>query len=60
MTKDYSKLTSALTQFAGALPRNETANAAVVGRLMNNIRMGYYPTDLDHVALITRESTAGT
>ena len=54
MTKDYSKLTSALTQFAGALPRNETANAAVVGRLMNNIRMGYYPTDLDHVALITR------
>lgn len=54
MTKDYSKLTAALRQFAGALPRNSTANAAVIGRLMNNVRMGHYPTDLDHVALITR------
>lgn len=54
MTKDYGKLTSALKQFAESLPDNKTANAAVIGRLMNNVRMGYYPTDLDHVALLTR------
>lgn len=54
MTKDYSKLTAALKQFAAQLPSNQTANAAVIGRLMNNVRMGYYPTDLNHVDLITR------
>ena len=54
MTKDYSKLTAVLKQFANSLPNNQTTNAAVIGRLMNNVRMGYYPTDLDHVDLITR------
>lgn len=57
MTKDYSKLTAALKQFADSLPNNQTTNAAVIGRLMNNVRMGYYPTDLDHVELITRGIT---
>ena len=54
MTRDYSKLTAALKRFADSLPDNQTTNAAVIGRLMNNIRMGYYPTDLDHVELITQ------
>lgn len=54
MTKDYSKLTATLKQFADGLPDSQTVNAAVIGRLMNNVRMGYYPTDLDHVELITR------
>lgn len=54
MTRDYGKLTAALKQFADSLPDNQTTNAAVIGRLMNNIRMGYYPTNLDHVELITR------
>lgn len=54
MTKDYSKLTAALKRFAGSLPTNQTTNASVIGRLMNNVRMGYYPTDPDHVTLITR------
>ena len=54
MTKDYSKLTAVLKQFANSLPNNQTTNTAVIGRLMNNVRMGYYPTDLDHVDLITR------
>lgn len=57
MTRDYSKLTAVLKQFADSLPTNQTANAAVIGRLMNNVRMGYYPTDLDHVDLITRGIT---
>lgn len=54
MTRDYSKLTAALKKFADSLPNSQTTNAAIIGRLMNNIRMGYYPTDLDHVELITR------
>ena len=40
MTKDYSKLTAALKRFAGSLPTNQTTNASVIGRLMNNVRMG--------------------
>ena len=31
-----------------------TANAAVIGRLMNNVRLGYYPTDPDNISLILR------
>ncbi|MEY8233647.1 DUF6094 domain-containing protein [Oscillospiraceae bacterium 50-16] len=54
MTRDYSKLTAVLKQFAGSLPNSQTTSAAIIGRLMNNVRMGYYPTDLDHVDLITR------
>lgn len=53
MTPDYSKLTATLKRFAGSLPSNQTTSAAVIGRLMNNVRMGYYPTDLAHVDLIT-------
>ena len=57
MTKDYNKLTAALKRFAASLPGNQTTNAAIIGRLMNNVRMGHYPTDLDHVDLITRGIT---
>ena len=45
MTKDYSKLTGVLKQFSARLPSNTTTNAAIIGRLMNNVRMGHYPTD---------------
>ena len=31
-----------------------TANAAVIGRLMNNVKMGYYPTDPDNISLLLR------
>lgn len=54
MTKDYSKLTAVIKHFADSLPNNQTTNAAIIGRLMNNVRLGYYPTDLDHVDLITK------
>jgi methylase of polypeptide subunit release factors len=57
MTKDYTKLVQALKQFAGSLPNNQTTNAAVIGRLMNNVRMGHYPTDPAHVELIARGIT---
>lgn len=54
MTRDYGKLTAVLRQFSDQLPTNQTTSAAAIGRLMNHVRMGHYPTDLDHVDLITR------
>lgn len=54
MSTGYKPVYEALRSFANALPVNETTNAAVVGRLMNNIKMGYYPTDPDNISLILR------
>lgn len=54
MTADYSKLTSVLNRFARALPNYQTTDASVIGRLMNNVRLGHYPTDLAHVGYIAR------
>ena len=56
MTPDYSKFTALLDNYIQRIPPRETvtANAAVIGRLMNHVRMGYYPTDLDHVKMMAR------
>lgn len=52
MTADYSKLCGALEELQNQIPQNETTNAKVIGHLMNNVRMGYFPTDLAHVRRI--------
>ena len=52
MSNDYRPVYDALNGFAARLPVDGTTNAQVVGRLMNNIKMGYYPTDLDNISLI--------
>ena len=55
MTKDYSPVNKLLTDFAGKLPETQdTVNAQVIGRLMNRVRMGYYPTDPSNIDLILR------
>lgn len=56
MTPDYGKFTALLKDYLQRLPSRETitTNARVIGRLMNNVRMGYYPTDPDHVKRIAR------
>ena len=54
MSRDYAALTDVLMRFADALPDHQTASASVIGRLMNNVRMGHYPTDIGHVAHIAR------
>jgi len=54
MTADYSGLTNVLSRFAEALPNYQTTDASVIGRLMNNVRLGHYPTDLTHVGYIAR------
>ena len=52
MTKSYATLIGVLTAFADKLPEADTANASVIGRLMDSVRMGFYPTDLANVGHI--------
>ncbi len=59
MTPDYTKLCSALTGYLEKLPisdapERKTTNAAVIGRLMASVKMGYYPTDMEHVKHLAR------
>lgn len=55
MSNAYKPVYDALCDFAQSLPvSGSTTNARVIGRLMNNVRMGYYPTDPDNIDLILR------
>ena len=53
MSTAYEPVCKVLNAFAVKLPETEdTVNAAVLGRLMNRVKMGYYPTDptnIDHI-----------
>ena len=54
MTPDYTKLCGFLTGYLEKLPTEgnaeaKTTSAAVIGRLMAGVKMGYYPTDPEHV-----------
>lgn len=51
MTPDYSKLCAVLSDYLDKLPITEakTTNAAIIGRLMSSVKMGYYPTDIEHI-----------
>lgn len=59
-TADYRKLVKAFSDWLEyikpLLPDAEakTVTVAAVGRLMNNVRLGYYPTDSVHVAYLKR------
>ena len=54
MSTGYKPIYEVLSKFTAAFPTGQKANAAVVGRLMNNIKLGYYPTDPDNIALLLR------
>lgn len=54
MTPDYTKLIGALENLRDNIPKSEKVNARVVGHLMNEIKMGYYPTDTSHVEMIKK------
>lgn len=54
MARDYSKLANILTAFSRRLPIQQTASAAVIARLMNNVKMGFYPTDPAHIEQIVK------
>lgn len=44
MSTGYKSVYEALSRFASSLPVGQKTNAAVVGRLMNNIKLGYAET----------------
>ena len=52
MSGNYRPVYDVLHAFAEKLPVEGTTNAAIVGRLMNNIKLGYYPTDPGNIALM--------
>ena len=44
MSRNYQPVCKVLMDFAEKLPESQdTVNATVIGRLMNQVRMGYYP-----------------
>lgn len=52
LTADYTKFIGAVEKLKNEIPQNDTVNAKVIGHLMNNVKMGYYPTDITHVKLL--------
>ena len=53
MSNNYKPVYELLVRYAENLPtQSHTANAQVIGRLMNNVKMGYYPTDPDNINLL--------
>jgi len=54
MTPDYSTLTAVLHSFAGKLPAMGTTDASVIAKLMNAVRMGFYPTDPENIGHILK------
>jgi predicted RNA methylase len=57
LEQDYTGLCAALSIFAKELPVDGSINTAVLGRLMNRVKMGHFPTDLPHVKLIKNALT---
>lgn len=49
MQTNYRKVYDGLKAYAEKLPVGQTTNASIIGRLMNNVKMGYYPTDLANI-----------
>ncbi len=54
MSNAYRPVYNTIQEFIKKFPVDGTANAAVIGRLMNNVKLGYYPTDPDNISLILR------
>lgn len=52
LTPEYTKFIGAFKPLLDNIPDNEVTNASVIVRLMNNVRTGYYPTDIEHVKYI--------
>jgi len=55
MSMTYKPVYEALTGFAERLPAgDQTTDATIIGRLMNNVKLGYYPTDPENISHILR------
>ncbi len=54
MGGNYKSVYDAICGFANRFPIGERANAQVIGRLMNRVKMGYYPTDPENIDHLLR------
>ncbi len=54
MSNAYRPVYDALQGLIKQFPVDGTTNATVIGRLMNNVKLGYYPTDPNNISLILR------
>lgn len=59
MTPDYTRLCGFLSDYLEKLTIAEnteakTTSAAIIGHLMAGVKMGYYPTDLEHARCLAR------
>lgn len=52
LSTNYKSVYDVLQGFASRIPAGDTVNAQIVGRLMNQIKLGYYPTDPDNIGLM--------
>ena len=52
MTPDYTKFIGAIDALKNQIPHSEEITAKVIGHLMNNVKMGYFPTENAHVKMI--------
>ena len=57
MSTNYKSVYDVLQSFTLRIPAGDTVNAKVVGRLMNQIKLGYYPTDPANIDLMLRGIT---
>ncbi len=54
MSGNYKPVYDAVCGVANRFPAGAKANAQVIGRLMNRVKMGYYPTDPENISHLLR------
>ena len=54
MTEDYTKLIGAIEVLKNEIPETEAVTGRVIGHLMNSVKLGFYPTDIEHVKMIKK------
>ena len=54
MTEDYTKLIGAIEMLKNEIPETEAVTGRVIGHLMNSVKLGFYPTDIEHVKMIKK------
>ena len=57
MSTNYKSVYDVLQSFSLRIPAGDTVNAKIVGRLMNQIKLGYYPTDPANIDLMLKGIT---
>lgn len=54
MTEDYTKFMEAIDTLKNEIPEAEAVTGKVIGHLMNSVKLGFYPTDIEHVKMIKK------